>query len=253
LAFVLASLTEVLRRHDASGQTMETAIAATEIALSVDQEQFLSIAKCRAMRRLHARLQEACGMEVLQPARLHAETSYRMLTVLDPETNILRNTIAVFAAGVGGADSISVLPHTLALGLPDRFARRVARNTQTVLVDECHLAFVQDPAAGSGAIEQLTDALCDRAWQEFRQIEREGGLKASLSTGAVQARIAKAYSALLDEVRSGKRPLVGTTIYSAQAERRFEVLDKRKPGLDPSPSHLAPIALHSAAAQGAAA
>jgi len=53
---------------------------------------------------------------------------------------MLRATIAVFAAGVGGADSITVLPHTAPLGLPDRFARRLARNTQLILMDEASLA-----------------------------------------------------------------------------------------------------------------
>ena len=46
---------------------------------------------------------------------------------------MLRTTVACLAAGVGGADAVTVLPFDHALGLPDAFARRIARNTQTIL------------------------------------------------------------------------------------------------------------------------
>src|SRR5690606_1566671 len=114
-------------------------------------------------------------------ATVHAETSWRMMAAADPETNILRSTIACFAAASGGADSISVLPHTIAHGLPEAFARRVARNTQLIMASESHVAFVADPSSGSGAMEALTDALCESAWEEFRAIEREGGILRSLA------------------------------------------------------------------------
>src|SRR5881227_1240692 len=91
-----------------------------------------------------------------------------------------RATVAVVAAGLGGADAITVLPFTMALGLPDRFARRIARNTQLVLLEESHLAKVSDPAAGSGAIEDLTQQLCGAAWSLFQEIEKAGGAPAAL-------------------------------------------------------------------------
>ena len=90
-----------------------------------------------------------CGLAP-KPAFIAAETAWRMLTQRDPYVNMLRATIATFSAGLGGANAITVLPHTLALGLPDPFARRVARNTQLVLLEESNLAKVSDPAAGSG-------------------------------------------------------------------------------------------------------
>ena len=93
------------------------------------------------------------------PLRLHAETSWRMTATLDPHTNILRATAAVFGAGLGGADSITVLPFSLAQGLPNAFARRVARNVQTVLAEEANLWRVADPASGAGYIETYTQQL----------------------------------------------------------------------------------------------
>lgn len=193
-------------------------------ALAVDQDQFLSIAKVRAMRRLWARLQEACGARPSR-ATIHAETSYRMMTKKDPETNILRTTIAGFAAAVGGADSIAILPQTIAHGLPDAFARRLARNTQLVLADESNLAFVADPACGSGAVENLTEKLCEAAWREFQQLERDGGILQSLVDGKLQACIVNAREARAREYSSGQRAIIGTTLFAAKHERPVTVLD----------------------------
>ncbi len=194
-------------------------------AVSVDQDQFVSIAKVRALRRLWARLQEVCGSVRPAPATIHAETSMRMMTTKDPETNILRTTIAAFAAAVGGADSIAVLPHTIAHGLPDPFARRLARNTQLILAEESNLAFVADPGCGSGAIESLTEALCASAWKEFQALERDGGILQSLVDGKFQARIVNARTARANELKSGQRAIVGTTLFPAGQERPVTVLE----------------------------
>ena len=101
---------------------------------------------------------------------------------------MLRATLAVFAAAVGGANRITVLPHTQALALPDAFARRVARNTQLVLREEANLDKVSDPAAGSGGFETLTESLCERGWEEFRAIEAAGGLETALAGDSFRSR-----------------------------------------------------------------
>lgn len=248
LAFILSSLAALLRACESGGMPIEAALAATALGVAIDQQQLLSIAKLRTLRLLHSRLQEVCGMDAPRPAHIHAETSFRMLTRLDPETNILRNTIAAFAAGVGGADSVSVLPHTLSLGLPEAFARRIARNTQLILIRECHLDDVADPAAGSGGIEALTNALAEAAWREFQQIESEGGIMASLSAGAFQRRVATMRAKRAAENKEGRRPIIGTTLYPAAEERSVEVLAKRGRTPKSRGSHrsLDPVALDAA-------
>ena len=185
LAFILSSLTALARACEAGGMAFEDTLAATGLCVAVDQQQFCAIAKLRALRLLHARLQRACGIELALPARIHAETSYRMLSRRDPETNILRSTIAAFAAGVGGADSIAVLPHTLTHGLPDAFARRVARNTQVILIHESHLDFVGGSVRRLRRHRSADRRLCEAAWREFQAIEAEGGIMASLSAGSL--------------------------------------------------------------------
>ena len=119
-----------------------------------------------------------------------------MLTRRDPYVNLLRGTIAGFAAGVGGADAVTVAPFDAALGRLDAFARRVARNTQALLIQEAHVARVIDPAGGSWLVESLTDALARAAWAFFQEIEAAGGAVVALDAGLVAARV---------EARGGRR------------------------------------------------
>lgn len=206
---------------------LEAARDAISFTLVADADQFLTIAKFRALRRLWARVEQACGLEP-KPIRLHAETAWRMLTRSDPHTNILRNTIAAASAILGGADSLTVLPHTSALGLPDAFARRIARNTSLVLLDEANLGRVADPSAGAGAFEALTAALCSEAWTLFQDLEREGGLGEALQSGGWQARIAAVRAARRAALASGEATIVGVT--------RFAPSDEDRPGNPALPS-----------------
>ncbi len=211
LGAIIASAVWYLRLFEEARQPLIHALSKIGFTVAVDQDQFLSMAKIRALRMLWARVAESCSLDP-QPASIHAETSYRMMSKRDPETNILRNTIACFAAATGGADTIAVLPHTIAHGLPDPFARRIARNTQVILADESNVGFVSDPAAGSGAIDALTDALCAAAWEEFRRIEAEGGIFESLQADKLQERVRSRASASAPRrcgpvsVRSSGRP-----------------------------------------------
>ncbi|MER9626605.1 MULTISPECIES: methylmalonyl-CoA mutase subunit beta [unclassified Mesorhizobium] len=223
LGTMLASAVSYLRLFEKARQPLVYAAPHIGFALSVDQDQFVSTAKVRALRRLWARVQEACSIPP-STASIHAETSFRMMTTADPETNILRTTIAAFAAAAGGADSIAILPHTIAHGLPAGFARRVARNAQLIMASESHVDHVADPVCGSGAVEALTAELCAAAWQEFQQIEAEGGVLTSLEQGHIQRRVQTASARRNAAYQAGERAIVGTTLHPSKTERPVETL-----------------------------
>jgi methylmalonyl-CoA mutase len=224
LAFALASAVTYLRALEAGGVALDAARRMIYFRLATDADQFLSIAKFRAIRKLWARVEQACGLAPT-PAYVAAETAWRMMTRRDPYVNILRATVAVVAAGLGGADAITVLPFTLALGLPDRFARRIARNTQIILLEESNLARVADPSAGSGGIEQLTGQLCSAGWSEFQDIERAGGAWAALEQGLIQKKVAAVRDQRLAAVARRKDALTGTSDFPDLAERPVSVLE----------------------------
>ncbi|CAH1699599.1 hypothetical protein BOSEA1005_12652 [Hyphomicrobiales bacterium] len=177
LGAALATAVAYLRALEAQGMTLAEARDALAFTLVADTDEFLTVAKFRAARLLWNRIQQACGLTPA-PARIHAETAWRSLTRRDPHVNLLRGTIAAFSAGIGGTDSLTVQPFTAALGLPDAFARRVARNTQLILLEESNLWRVADPAAGAGGFEALTQALCEQGWQAF---QRSNGSAAAIS------------------------------------------------------------------------
>ena len=109
-----------------------------------------------------------------------------MMSKYDPWVNMLRTTVAAFAAGVGGADAVTVLPFDSPLGAPDAFGRRIARNTSHLLIDESHVATVADPAGGAYAVEKLTDDLAVAAWELFGRLEEGAGPRAPRSPTTVE-------------------------------------------------------------------
>jgi methylmalonyl-CoA mutase len=224
LAFVLACGVAYLRLLETNGFALDDARHRISFILAADADEFLTIAKFRSLRKLWARVEAACGLTP-KPAYVAAETAWRMMTQRDPYVNMLRMTIAVTAAGLGGADSIVALPHTAALGLPDAFARRVARNTQLILLEESNLAKVADPSAGSGAIEDLTNKLCAAAWAQFQEIEKAGGAWAALEQGLIQKNVAAVRAERQKAAARRKDALTGTSDYPNLGEKPASVLD----------------------------
>ena len=212
LAFVLACAVAYLRAFETGSIVLDDARRMIAFRLTADADQFLTVAKFRAIRLLWQRVQQSCGLAPA-PAFVAAETAWRSMTRDDPYVNILRATIACFAAGIGGADAVTVLPFTTARGLPDRFARRLARNTQLVLLEEAGIARVADPAAGTGWSEDLTAKLCRAAWSLFQEIEAAGGAAAALEEGLIQRTVAAARAERERALATKAEALVGATEY----------------------------------------
>jgi methylmalonyl-CoA mutase len=232
LAFVLAAGVAYLRALEGAGVALEDARNMVYARLSADADQFLTMAKFRALRLLWARVEASCGLTP-KPIFIAADTAWRMLTQRDPYVNMLRATIATFSAGLGGADAITVLPHTLALGLPDAFARRAARNTQLVLLEESNLAKVSDPAAGSGGVETLTQQLCEAAWRLFQEIEKAGGVFAALEQNLIQGKVAATRAVREANIAKRKEVLTGATEFPNLHEAHVALLDAKPVALAP--------------------
>lgn len=227
LSYTLATMLAYLRALDDHNVPLETARDMIYARLSADADQFLTMAKFRALRLLWARVEESCGLTP-KPLFIAAETAWRMQTQRDAAVNMLRATMATFSAGLAGANSICVLPHTLALGLPDSGARRIARNTQLVLLEESNLAKVTDPAAGAGGIEALTRELCDAAWLQFQDMEKAGGVFQALGNNLIQPKIAATRNARQSAVAKRRDVLTGASEFPNLHEARASVL-KVKP------------------------
>jgi methylmalonyl-CoA mutase len=242
LAYVLSVGLAYLRAFESEGLALDAARRMLFFRLSADADQFLTIAKFRSLRKLWARIESACALTP-EPVFISAETAWRMMTQRDSHTNILRATVAVFAAAAGGADAVTVLPFTAARGIPDRFARRLARNIQLVLCDEAFLGQVADPGAGSGAIETLTDQLCRAAWTLFQDIETAGGAGSALASGFIQSKVAAVRAKRTAAVAHRKDAVIGATVFPnlADTEPPVDGAPRPRPDLDGKP--LAPLRL----------
>ncbi|MFF0744667.1 methylmalonyl-CoA mutase family protein [Streptomyces sp. NPDC004111] len=204
------------------GLDIGAALRQLEFRYAATADQFLTIAKLRAARRLWARVAEACGAAGSGAQRQHAVTSSVMMTRRDPWVNMLRTTIACMAAGVGGADAVTVLPFDEAIGLPDAFARRIARNTSTILIEESHLSRVVDPAGGSWYVERLTDELAAAAWEWFQEIEKAGGQADALRSGLVAERLAATWERRRTSLARRREPITGVSEFPLLAERAVD-------------------------------
>ncbi len=212
LAVMLATGAAYLRAMSAAGMSADAAASQIEVTLAADADVFTTMAKLRAARRLWSALTGACGAsDDAGRIRLHARTARRMLTTRDPWVNLLRVTAAAFAAGVAGADSVTTDAYDALLADQSEVGRRMARNTQLLLLEESGLGHVVDPAGGSAYVETLTDQIADASWTLFQQLETSGGMSTVLIDGTLAARITDARRSQEERVANRRRPITGVS------------------------------------------
>ncbi len=253
LAFAAASAVTYAKALVAAGLSMAEAFDRLTLGLHVGAEPLASIAKLRAARVVWTRIVRACGVDT--PARIEARSSRRMLTRADRWTNLIRLTSAGLGAAVGGADAIVLGAFTDALGPPDAFALRMARNTQLILMEEAQLGRVADPAGGSWAFETQTDDLAQAAWEAFVAIEAAGGLAEALKGEIVADAVARAREALKGAIDDRAMRIIGVTDFLPHEETaplveiaaELPAHDGRAPGPDDACPPLAPIRLEEMA------
>ncbi len=228
VGLMAATLLETLRLLEQAGCAPCDAVRRIGVVVSATADQFAEICKMRALRLVWRRICEAMQLDA-PPLRIDVETANRMISREDPHVNMLRTTSAVFGAGVGEADSITVLPFSTALGVPDGFARRMARNIQHILLEESGIGRVADPAAGSGYVEHLTGQLARQGWSELQSLERQGGMVAALAKGYVHSTIADMARTARRLVSERRIKLTGVSEFASLEQPRVTVWDMHLP------------------------
>lgn len=220
LACSMATAVAYLRAMTAGGMSVDDACRQIVFTYATGCDFFLTMAKLRAARKMWARVAESCGASPAARAMtIHARSADRMMTRRDPWVNMLRTTTAAFAAGVAGADSVTILPFDHALGLPDDFSRRISRNAQVILREESSLTKVIDPAGGSWYVESLTDQLATSAWGLFQEIEKMGGMAKALASGWVADQIAASNAEREKGIARRRDPITGVSEFPNITEK----------------------------------
>jgi methylmalonyl-CoA mutase len=219
LAFAFATAVEYINECLDRGLAIDDIAPRIQFSFAIGSNFFMEIAKLRAARLVWSNIVQAFGgSESSQKIAMHARTSYFTKTVYDPYVNMLRATAEAFAATIGGADSLHVSPFDEAIGRADEFSRRIARNTQLILLEEAHIANVIDPAGGSYYVETLTAQVAEETWKLFQQIEEKGGMVKALQDGFVQAEVENVAEQRRNNVKKRKEKIVGTNFYANLAE-----------------------------------
>ena len=211
LALCISQFVETMRLCEDKGIGLQDLLNRMTITLATGVNQFANIAKFRSIRVLIASVIEHCKLNLVH-IPIHAESSWRMMTIHDPWVNLLRTTIACFSAGIGGAESISILPFSYVIG-NSSLANRLTRTTQKILIEESNLGIVSDPAAGSGVIENLTQKYCEQAWEMFQKIEHLGGLFKASEAGFIQETIKITEQQRSENVQTGQLVITGVNSF----------------------------------------
>ena len=212
VAFAMATAVQYLQAMTDAGMSIDAAARQILFRMSVGTHHFLSISKLRAARQHWARIVGACGGSASSAAmQVHTRLGNRVLTRHDPYVNLLRNTVGVFAAGIGGDNAITSIPFDYPIGQSDNFSRRVARNTGLILQEESHLHRVIDPAGGSWFFEKLTEQVAEKAWEVFQDVQRRGGMFAALESGWVAEQIDSAFASRAKDIASRKEGITGVS------------------------------------------
>ncbi len=219
LAFAISSGVASLREMEKRGFSIDEVASRIRFTISMDSDFFMSIAKLRAARLLWSRIVAACGgNERSRRMRIHVRTALHNKTRLDPYVNMLRVTSEAFAAVLGGCESLQTGAFDEVIRPSDEFSRRIARNTQTILREECNLDRVIDPGGGSYYLEKLTDDFARKTWELFREIEAHGGILRALETGLIQNRVEESARKKAELVAHRRTSIIGTNVYANTSE-----------------------------------
>ena len=221
---MLSTAVAYLRAMEERGLSVDETAAHMRFTVSIGANLFLEIAKIRALRELWAIIVKECGgSEEAAKIKLHARTSFWTLSKVDPWVNLLRGSAQAFSAIMGGVDSIDVLPFDAAVRMPDEFSRRIARNCPLILLGECNLDKVVDPAGGSWYLENLTDEASRKIWEFFQGIEKEGGIVKALKAGSIQKKVNATAARRYELADQRRQSIVGVNQYVNLAEKKLEV------------------------------
>jgi len=223
LGIALATGAAYLDALTERGLSVDDAAKQIRFSFCIGPNFFMEIAKLRAARTLWAQVVKAFGgSEDAQKITMHARTGSYNKTRKDPYVNMLRTTTEALSGVIGGIDSLCVSHFDEVTRLPDEFSRRISRNTQIILQEECELTGVADPAGGSWAVEWLTNEVSQKAWDFFQEIETAGGMSEVLSSGFIAERLKKTDAEVNAQLNQRRVSLVGTNVYPNLEEKELE-------------------------------
>ncbi|MBS1573357.1 MAG: methylmalonyl-CoA mutase [Bacteroidetes bacterium] len=179
------------------------------IKTAIGGNYFFEIAKIRAFKILFYQLSKELGIASIP--YIFAETSHRNKSVFDEENNLIRSTLELAAAMIGGADV--VYSHNYKINNPSDLSGEISFKQQIVLAYESIINVFEDAANGSYFVEDITQQMAEKSWQLLVEIEEEGGYIELLKTGKIQNNIYQHATKEQQWVVDGKIKLIGVNMF----------------------------------------
>ncbi len=222
LAYALSTAVLYMNELLDRGLSIDQIAPRITFSFGVGKHLFMEIAKLRAARLLWSQIIENYnGSAESQKMYIFSKTSLYNKTYYDPWVNILRTSTEAFSAVLGSCDALCVTPFDAVVKPSDDFSRRIARNQQSILLEESHLNSVIDPAGGSWYVETLTQEIAQKAWESFQAIETEGLLNA-LKNESIQKQIEQTHNWKVKQILIRKEALIGTSVFANVAEKTLD-------------------------------
>lgn len=222
LGLMLAEAVEYFRQLGERGLEVSEVASRMTFHFALGSNFFMELAKIRAARIAWARIQEAFGVENPVPLRAIGRTGRFNKTVFDPYVNMLRTTTEAFCGVLGGMEALTIGTFDECVRESDAFSRRIARNTHTILAEECELNRVVDPAGGSWFLENLTDEVLRASWSRFQEVEAAGGIAEAFRSGLVAEICDRSKSEHRKRLNQRRFSLIGTNVYANLTEERMD-------------------------------
>lgn len=193
--------------------------------IAIGPNYFFEMAKLRAFKIIFNQLSKEYGLDEIP--YIFAETSLRNKAVSDKENNLIRSTLELASAMIGGADA--VLSNNYLVDRNTENSEEISFKQQIVLAYESIINVFEDASNGSYYIEDITQQIAEKSWALFVEIEEAGGYLELLQQGTIQKRI---YEHAVEEqkwVEEGKIKLIGVNLYpKLEVKKSLEELYNEK-------------------------
>ncbi|MBX8631170.1 MAG: hypothetical protein J9259_01415 [Thermoplasmata archaeon YP2-bin.285] len=225
IAFTVASALYYIREAEKREIDPAQILSRMSFILGVGTDIPVEVAKFRAARRIWSRVLRN-SFSGLDDSALRLSIFSRALRFPlvndEMEINMVRSTMQLVAAVLGGVQSIEVRGGVHP-SLRDQRVARTLLMIHRIVGNESGIADTIDPVAGSYYIESRTDEIERSVNSLLGRIEEHGGIDKAIKSGMIQSEVKKSREKLLHEMKEGRRLLVGYNILR-DGRRKIDIL-----------------------------
>lgn len=228
IAFCIATGHDYLVKLLNAGLTIDQAAACIHFSIGIGSNYFMEIAKTRALKQVWAAVlrEYSPSHNCSYNCSISAQIGFTNKSLIDPYTNLLRQTTETMSAVTGGIDSIVVHPYdsTSEKGT-STLAERMALNISLILKEESYFDGVIDPLGGSYAIEELTQKIAEKSWLFFQKLEEKGGMFEKDAIDFFKDAVLSKAELRKQEVITNKKTLIGINKHNNNSPEENHFLD----------------------------